>query len=152
MSDTPEIKEDSADMAYVSKATFTHLWDLFKQNEAALAQADLACATYAGNVLRIGDECRDYATQVTSLKGELARVMEDLHTANDALASLRSDHKWLMACHRVHTASTAEQMTKLANIQTRILLQHPGFLSLHKDFAQLNDIINEMTEGMSNGK
>lgn len=141
-----------ADATYVSKATFLHLWGKLKGYEDAIYQADTINSNLAGNVLRLGDECRDYGNQVTALKAELARVMEDLHTANDALASLRSDHKWLMACHKTHTTATREQMVKLVDIQMRIFINHPGILALNKDFSALNDLISEIQEGLNNGK
>ena len=102
-----ELPEDDQ-LAYVSKATFTHLWEKFKQTEQALAQSDTINHSLASNVLRLGNECKEWADQAKALKEELARVMEDLHTANDALAGLRSDHKWLIGCHKTQ-ASTYQQ-------------------------------------------
>ena len=107
MSELPDHGEPSF-VSYVSKATFIHLWEKFKQTEQALAQSDSINQNLAASVLRLGNECRDQADQVKGLKEELARVMEDLHTANDALAGLRSDHKWLMTCHKTQ-ASTYQQ-------------------------------------------
>jgi uncharacterized membrane protein YdfJ with MMPL/SSD domain len=107
MSELPDHGEPSF-VSYVSKATFIHLWEKFKQTEQALAQSDSINQSLAASALRLGNECRDQADQVKAMKEELARVMEDLHTANDALAGLRSDHKWLMTCHKTQ-ASTYQQ-------------------------------------------
>lgn len=96
MSDLPIDPE----LSYVSKATFIHLWDKFKQLEKELAEANTIKESFATNVLRLGNECRDWSDQVKGLREELARVQEDLHTANDALATLRLDHKWLISCHK----------------------------------------------------
>jgi hypothetical protein len=87
---------DDPQLAYVSKATFLHLWDKFKQTEQALAQSDQINHSLASNVLRLGNECRDHADQAKALKEELARVMEDLHRTNDVLASHRADIKWVV--------------------------------------------------------
>lgn len=94
MSDLPIDPE----LSYVSKATFLHLWEKFKQQEKDLAEANSIKESFATNVLRLGNECRDQASQVNGLKEELARVMEDLHRANDILASQRADIKWLASC------------------------------------------------------
>lgn len=96
------------DNSYVSKATFTHLWEKFKQTEQALAQSDQINQSLASNVLRLGNECRDYADQAKALKEELARVQEDLHITNDVLASLRLDHKWLISCHKTSRSAYAD--------------------------------------------
>jgi septal ring factor EnvC (AmiA/AmiB activator) len=101
---------DDDQLAYVSKATFSHLWEKFKQTEQALAQSDTINHSLASNVLRLGNECKEWADQAKALKEELARVMEDLHTANDALAGLRSDHKWLISCHKTSRSAYAESV------------------------------------------
>lgn len=110
MSDLPIDPE----LSYVSKATFLHLWDKFKQLEQDLEQANGIKESFAKNVLRLGDECRDQADQVRGLKEELARVMEDLHTANDALATLRSDHKWLISCHKTIRSTYQQHILAIA--------------------------------------
>ncbi len=104
MSDLPIDPE----LSYVSKATFIHLWDKFKEQEKELAQSKATVESFASNVLRLGNECREWADQVKGLREELARVMEDLHTANDALASLRLDHKWLISCHKTSRSAYAD--------------------------------------------
>ena len=60
MSDLPIDPE----LSYVSKATFLHLWDKFKQQEKDLAEANSIKESFATNVLRLGNECRDQAGQV----------------------------------------------------------------------------------------
>jgi predicted transcriptional regulator len=110
MSDLPIDPE----VSYVSKATFLHLWDKFKQQEKDLEQANSIKESFAKNVLRLGDECRDQADQLKGLKEELARVMEDLHTANDVLASIRSDHKWLISCHKTQRTVYAQHILEIA--------------------------------------
>jgi septal ring factor EnvC (AmiA/AmiB activator) len=100
--------EDDDQVAYVSKATFTHLWEKFKQTEQALAQSDTINHSLASNVLRLGNECKEWADQAKALKEELARVQEDLHITNDALASLRLDHKWLISCHKTSRSAYAD--------------------------------------------
>ena len=110
MSDLPIDPE----VSYVSKATFLHLWDKFKQLEKELAEANSIKESFAKNVLRLGDECRDQADQVKGLKEELARVMEDLHTANDAMASLRLDHKWLISCHKTIRSTYHQHILAIA--------------------------------------
>lgn len=127
---------DDLELAYVSKATFTHLWEKFKQTEQALAQSDSINHNLASNCLRLGDECRDYTDQVKGLKEELARVMEDLHTANDTLAGLRADHKWLCGClvtrrsvYQLHILAIGKAVCDLAdytpsNDKTKALWDH----------------------------
>ena len=110
MSDLPIDPE----LSYVSKATFLHLWDKFKQLEKELAEANRIKESFATNVLRLGNECRDQADQVKGLREELARVMEDLHTANDALATLRSDHKWLISCHKTIRSNYQQHILSIA--------------------------------------
>lgn len=110
MSDLPIDPE----LSYVSKATFLHLWDKFKQQEKDLAQAQDINTNLAKNVLRLGSECRDWFGQTDALKQELARVMEDLHTANDALASLRLDHKWLISCHKTIRSTYHQHILAIA--------------------------------------
>jgi predicted nucleic acid-binding Zn-ribbon protein len=107
--------EDDDQVAYVSKATFTHLWEKFKQTEQALAQSDSINHSLASNVLRLGNECKEWADQAKALKEELARVMEDLHTANDVLAGLRSDHKWLIGCHKTQASTYQQHILAIAN-------------------------------------
>jgi predicted transcriptional regulator len=87
MSDLPDHGEPSF-VSYVSKATFIHLWDKFKQKEKDLAEAQSINQSLAASVLRLGNECRDQADQVKALKEELEAVMEDLHRANDIMAKL----------------------------------------------------------------
>jgi septal ring factor EnvC (AmiA/AmiB activator) len=118
MSDLP----DDPQLAYVSKATFLHLWEKFKQQEKDLAEAQSINQNLAKNVLRLGSECRDWFGQVDALKQELARVMEDLHTANDALAGLRSDHKWLISCHKTQRSAYAESVLGIVRSVTVISL------------------------------
>ena len=110
MSDLPIDPE----VSYVSKATFIHLWDKFKQLEKDLAEANSIKESFATNVLRLGNECRDWSDQVKGLREELARVMEDLHTANDALATLRSDHKWLISCHKTIRSTYHQHILAIA--------------------------------------
>ncbi len=113
---------DDDQLAYVSKATFTHLWEKFKQTEQALAQSDQINQSLASNVLRLGNECRDYADQAKALKEELARVQEDLHITNDVLASLRLDHKWLISCHKTSRSAYAESVLGIVRSVTLISL------------------------------
>lgn len=110
MSDLPIDPE----LSYVSKATFIYLWDKFKQQEKELAQAKAIMESFASSVLRLGNECREWSDQVNGLKQELARVQEDLHTANDALASLRSDHKWLISCHKTIRSTYQQHILAIA--------------------------------------
>lgn len=110
MSDLPIDPE----LSYVSKATFIHLWDKFKQQEKELAQSKATAESFASNVLRLGNECRDWFGQTDALKQELARVMEDLHTANDALATLRLDHKWLISCHKTIRSTYHQHILAIA--------------------------------------
>jgi septal ring factor EnvC (AmiA/AmiB activator) len=112
--------EDDDQVAYVSKATFTHLWEKFKQTEQALAQSDSINHSLASNVLRLGNECKEWADQAKALKEELARVMEDLHTANDALAGLRSDHKWLIGCHKTQKSAYVDSILAIVRSVHRI--------------------------------
>jgi DNA repair exonuclease SbcCD ATPase subunit len=102
------------ELSYVSKATFLHLWDKFKQLEGDLEQANGINRSFANNVLRLGDECRDAADQIRGLKEELARMQEDLHTANDALATLRLDHKWLISCHKTIRSTYQQHILAIA--------------------------------------
>lgn len=110
MSDLPIDPE----LSYVSKATFLHLWDKFKEQEKELAQAKATAESFASNVLRLGNECREWSDQVKGLREELARVQEDLHTANDALATLRLDHKWLISCHKTIRSTYQQHILAIA--------------------------------------
>jgi nitrate reductase assembly molybdenum cofactor insertion protein NarJ len=115
--------DDDDKLAYVSKATFTHLWEKFKQTEQALAQSDTINHSLASNVLRLGNECRDQGEQVKALKEELARVMEDLHRTNDVLAGHRADMKWMASClvtrrslYEQHILAIANSVCNLADV------------------------------------
>ena len=110
MSDLPIDPE----LSYVSKATFLHLWEKFKQQEKDLAQSKATAESFASNVLRLGNECREWSDQVKGLREELARVQEDLHTANDALATLRLDHKWLISCHKTIRSTYQQHILEIA--------------------------------------
>jgi hypothetical protein len=110
MSDTPI----DPDVAYVSKATFLHLWDKFKQQEKELEQAKANSQSCATNVLRLGGECRDWADQVKGLKEELARVQQDLDITNEIFASVRLDHKWLISCHKTIRSTYQQHILAIA--------------------------------------
>lgn len=110
MSDLPIDPE----LSYVSKATFIHLWDKFKEQEKELAQSKATVESFASNVLRLGNECREWADQVKRLKEEMARVQEDLHITNDVLASLRLDHKWLISCHKTIRSTYHQHILAIA--------------------------------------
>lgn len=144
MSDLPIDPE----LSYVSKATFLHLWDKFKQLEKELAEANRIKESFATNVLRLGNECRDQADQVKGLKEELARVQEDLHTANDALASLRSDHKWLISCHKTirstyqqHILAIGSAVCDLADVTP--YTAKSGWLAYEKAMADASEAFKQ---------
>ncbi len=146
MSDLPIDPE----LSYVSKATFLHLWDKFKQLEKDLAEANSIKESFATNVLRLGNECRDQADQVKALKEELARVMEDLHTANDALASLRLDHKWLISCHKTirstyqgHILAIGSAVGDLADVTPYTAKSNALWLAYEKAMADASEAFKQ---------
>jgi predicted nucleic acid-binding Zn-ribbon protein len=141
---------DDDQLAYVSKATFTHLWEKFKQTEQALAQSDSINHSLASNVLRLGNECKEWADQAKALKEELARVMEDLHTANDALASLRSDHKWLISCHKTirssyqgHILAIGSAVGDLADVTPYTAKSNALWLAYEKAMADASEAFKQ---------
>jgi hypothetical protein len=138
------------ELSYVSKATFLHLWDKFKQLEKDLAEANSIKESFATNVLRLGNECRDQADQVKALKEELARVMEDLHTANDALASLRLDHKWLISCHKTirstyqgHILAIGSAVGDLADVTPYTAKSNALWLAYEKAMADASEAFKQ---------
>lgn len=146
MSDLPIDPE----VSYVSKATFLHLWDKFKQLEKELAEANTIKESFATNVLRLGNECRDWSDQAKGLKEELARVMEDLHTANDALATLRSDHKWLISCHKTirstyhqHILAIGSAVGDLADVTPYTAQGHALWLAYEKAMADASEAFKQ---------
>lgn len=152
MSELPDHGEPSF-VSYVSKATFIHLWEKFKQTEQALAQSDSINQNLAASILRLGNECRDQADQVKGLKEELARVMEDLHTANDALAGLRADHKWLMSCHKTQASTYIEQIMNIVRAVQKIsVLNDKSQPSEHNEaWDHYSDTIAKATDHFTNG-
>ncbi|CAB4162055.1 hypothetical protein UFOVP779_10 [uncultured Caudovirales phage] len=138
------------DVAYVSKATFIHLWDKFKEQEKELAQSKATAESFASNVLRLGNECRDWSDQVKGLREELARVMEDLHTANDALATLRSDHKWLISCHKTirstyqqHILAIGSAVGDLADVTPYTAKSNALWLAYEKAMADASEAFKQ---------
>jgi predicted transcriptional regulator len=146
MSDLPIDPE----LSYVSKATFLHLWDKFKQQEKDLEQANSIKESFAKNVLRLGDECRDQADQVKGLREELARVQEDLHTANDVLATLRLDHKWLISCHKTirstyqqHILAIGSAVGDLADVTPYTAKSNALWLAYEKAMADASEAFKQ---------
>lgn len=82
------LPDDDASQVYVSKSTFLHLWEKFKQTEQALAESERIKDNFARSVIDLGNQARESADQLKALREELARVQEDLHTANDMLAKV----------------------------------------------------------------
>jgi hypothetical protein len=80
--------DEGSQLGYVSKSTFLHLWDKFKQTEQALAESERIKDSFAKSVIDLGNQARESADQLKALKEELARVQEDLHTANEMLAQV----------------------------------------------------------------
>jgi predicted nucleic acid-binding Zn-ribbon protein len=141
---------DDEQMAYVSKATFTHLWEKFKQTEQALAQSDTINHSLASNVLRLGNECKEWADQAKALKEELARVMEDLHTANDALAGHRADMKWMASClvtrrslFQQHILAIAKSVCDLADVTPSTPRSKELWKSYEKAMAEASDLFTQ---------
>ena len=141
---------DDDQLAYVSKATFTHLWEKFKQTEQALAQSDTINHSLASNVLRLGNECKEWADQAKALKEELARVQEDLHTANDVLASLRLDHKWLISCHKTirssyqgHILAIGSAVGDLADVTPYTAKSNALWLAYEKAMADASEAFKQ---------
>jgi chromosome segregation ATPase len=146
MSDLPIDPE----LSYVSKATFLHLWEKFKQQEKELAEANSIKESFASNVLRLGNECRDWSDQVKGLREELARVQEDLHTANDVLATLRLDHKWLISCHKTirstyqqHILAIGSAVGDLADVTPYTAKSNALWLAYEKAMADASEAFKQ---------
>ena len=96
---------------FVSKDTFTVLWETLKTCQASeqqlhkqLEQSKTQADWLAYETLRLGKLARDYSDRADALKAELARVMEDNHSLNghlktilDELTAVRLDLKWYVS-------------------------------------------------------
>ena len=93
---------------FVSKDTFTVLWETLKTCQASeqqlhkqLEQSKTQADWLAYETLRLGKLASDYSDRADALKTELASVMEDNHSLNghlktilDELKAVRLDLKW----------------------------------------------------------
>lgn len=96
---------------FVSKDTFTVLWETLKASQASeqhlhkqLEQSKTQADWLAYETLRLGKLARDYSDRADALKAELAKVMEDNHSLNghlkailDELTAVRLDLKWYVS-------------------------------------------------------
>jgi predicted nucleic acid-binding Zn-ribbon protein len=101
-------------------------------------------------VLRLGNECKEWADQAKALKEELARVQEDLHTANDVLASLRLDHKWLISCHKTirssyqgHILAIGSAVGDLADVTPYTAKSNALWLAYEKAMADASEAFKQ---------
>jgi chromosome segregation ATPase len=96
---------------FVSKDTFTVLWEtlktcqaseqhLYKQLEQSKSQADWL----AYEATRLGKLAKEYSDRADALKDELGRITEDNHSLNghlktilDELSAVRLDLKWYVS-------------------------------------------------------
>jgi chromosome segregation ATPase len=72
MSHLPD--DEGSQLGYVSKSTFLHLWDKFKQTEQALAEAERIKDNFARSVIDLGNQARESADQLKALREELAEA------------------------------------------------------------------------------
>jgi hypothetical protein len=112
---------------FVSKDTFTVLWEtlktcqaseqhLHKQLEQSKSQADWL----AYEAARLGKLAKDYSDRADALKAELGRVTEDNHSLNghlktilDELTAVRLDLKWYVSQQAVQRSVNDEALTAL---------------------------------------
>ena len=79
--------------------------------------------------------------------------MEDLHTANDALAGLRADHKWLISCHKTQASLYIEHTMNIVRAVTAIsLLNDKSQPSEHNEaWSNYEKAVSNATDHFSNG-
>jgi chromosome segregation ATPase len=112
---------------FVSKDTFTVLWEtlktcqaseqhLHKQLEQSKSQADWL----AYEATRLGKLAKDYSDRADALKDELGRITEDNHSLNghlktilDELTAVRLDLKWYVSQQAVQRSVNDEALTAL---------------------------------------
>lgn len=112
---------------YISKDTFTVLWETLKASQASeqhlhtqLEQSKKQADWLAYESMRLGKLARDYSDRAETLKDELARVMEDNHSLNghlktilDELKAVRLDLKWYVSQQAVDRAVKDDHMIAL---------------------------------------
>lgn len=112
---------------FVSKDTFTVLWETLKTCQASeqhlhkqLEQSKTQADWLAYETMRLGKLARDYSDRADALKAELARVMEDNHSLNghlktilDELTAVRLDLKWYVSQQAVARSVRDDHLTSL---------------------------------------
>ena len=121
------MSEPDTQTQYISKDTFTVLWETLKASQASeqqlykqLEQSKTQADWLAYESMRLGKLARDYSDRADALKGELARVMEDNHCLNghlktilDELTAVRLDLKWYVSQQAVQRSLNDQHLTDL---------------------------------------
>jgi chromosome segregation ATPase len=112
---------------FVSKDTFTVLWETLKTCQASeqqlhkqLEQSKTQADWLAYETLRLGKLASDYSDRADALKAELGRITEDNHSLNghlktilDELTAVRLDLKWYVSQQAVQRSVNDERFAAL---------------------------------------